>query len=55
MFSVDMVHFQGGFQFLLNITAGLTSFRLETIMAPSIHASSIALVSKSDHNKTDGH
>ena len=43
------------FRFLLNITAGLTSLRLNTMMAPSKRPPSIAPVSKNDYNKTNSH
>ena len=43
------------YQFLLNITAGLTSLRLDTMMAPSKRTPSIAPVSKNDYNKTNSH
>ena len=39
------------FRFLLNITGGLTSLRLKTIVPPSIQAPSVAPVSNSDYNK----
>ena len=43
------------FQFLLNITAGLTSLWLDTMMAPSKRTPSIAPISKNDYNKTNCH
>ena len=41
------------YQFLLNITAGLTSLWLDTMTAPSKRTPSIAPVSKNDYNKTN--
>ena len=43
------------FRFLPNITAELTSLRLETIMAPRTYTPSITPISNSDYNKTNGH
>ena len=54
MFSIDTVRFQGDVSDFF-FTGRLTSLRLKTIMAPIIHAPSIAPVSNSDYNKTDGH
>ena len=43
------------YRFLLNITAGLTPLRLDTMMAPSKRPPSIAPISKNDYNKLNSH